>query len=466
MIPIPSPLRPVLEALGRHGRPRLVGGCVRDALLGRPAGDIDIEVGKMGFDELVDLLKPFGATDVVGRSFGTVKLRLQGTFYDISLPRRESKTGAGHRGFRIDPDPNLSDQDAAARRDFTINAMAWDPLAETLIDPLGGQRDLEARCLRHVGPAFVEDPLRVLRAMQLAARLDFDLADETAALAQSIASSFTELPTERIWGEWDKWATQSIKPSRGLDVLAQTGWIEHFPEIGALRGVPQEPEWHPEGDVWTHTKHCLDALVLDPAWESASPERRRILIFAVLSHDFGKPTTTERVEKNGQWRWTSPRHAKEGLEPTVSFLERIGAPHRLAPLIKPMVQFHLAHHDSGDDLPTDSQIRRLARRISPANIADLTTLMSADANGRPPREDPDTLERLGYLAQRAKELAVIDNAPSPLVQGRDLIARGLKPGPTFAPLLAAAFEAQLAGEFTDYAESSRWLDSHLKQKPE
>lgn len=466
MIPIPEPLKPVLTALEKHGRPRLVGGCVRDALLGRPAGDIDIEVGKLGFDELVATLKPFGATDVVGRSFGTLKLCLQGTFYDISLPRRESKIGAGHRGFRIDPDPSLSDQDAAARRDFTINAMAWDPLAETLIDPLGGQRDLAARCLRHVGPAFVEDPLRVLRAMQLAARLDFDLATDTAALAQSIASSFAELPTERIWGEWDKWATQSIKPSRGLDVLAQTGWIEHFPEIAALRGVPQEPEWHPEGDVWTHTKHCLDALVLDPAWKLAGPEQRRILMFAVLSHDFGKPTTTERIEKNGQWRWTSPRHAKEGLKPTDSFLARIGAPHRLAPPIRPMVQFHLAHHDSGEALPTDSQIRRLARKLAPANIADLTTLMRADANGRPPREDPDTLERLNYLEQRAKELAVIDAAPVPLVQGRDLIARGLKPGPTFTPVLAAAYEAQLAGAFTDSAGSSRWLDSHLKQGPE
>lgn len=466
MITLPAPLEPIITVLGKHGRPRLVGGCVRDALLGRPAGDIDIEVGGLGFEQLLDLLKPFGATDVVGRSFGTLKLRLAGTTYDISLPRRESKTGAGHRGFRVDPDPSLSDRDAASRRDFTINAMAWDPIARELIDPWHGQEDLRAGRLRHVGPAFTEDPLRVLRAMQLAARLDFDLEPETAALARSIAPTCPELPAERIWGEWDKWATLSVKPSRGLRVLRETGWMEHFPEISALIDVPQEPDWHPEGDVFVHTQHCLDALAADPAWAGADPETRRILMFATLAHDFGKPSTTERVLKNDQWRWTSPRHAKAGIAPAESFLTRIGAPHRLAPVIAPLVQFHLAHHDCGERLPTDSQIRRLARKLAPATLTQLTTLMRADAKGRPPREDPETLERLDYLDVRAAELAVHDSAPRPLVQGRDLIARGLPPGPAFAPIIAAAYEAQLAGEFSNVTESSRWLDSHLKPRPD
>jgi tRNA nucleotidyltransferase (CCA-adding enzyme) len=463
VITIPEPLRPVLGALAARGRPRLVGGCVRDALLGRPAGDIDIEVGGLSFGDIVTLLKPFGATDVVGRSFGTVKLRLAGVLYDISLPRRESKTGAGHRGFRVDPDPTLSDRDSASRRDFTINAMAWDPVGQKLIDEFNGQQDLRAGVIRHVSSAFAEDPLRVLRAMQLSARLDFGLAAETARLAQSMATSFNELPSERRWGEWDKWATLSIKPSRGIDVLVQTGWIEHFPEIKALMGVPQEPKWHPEGDVFIHTKHCLDALALDPDWLGASTDRRRILMLGVLSHDLGKPATTQRVQKDGQWRWTSPLHAKAGLSPTASLLTRIGAPHRLAPVIAPLVQFHLAHHDSGKTLPTDSQIRRLARKIAPATLADLVILMRADANGRPPRHDPETIDRLNYLTERATELSIADSAPRPLIQGRDLVARGLPPGPAFAPILAAAYEAQLAGEFTDPTESAVWLDSHLKR---
>src|SRR5690606_19773099 len=213
----------------------------------------------------------FGPTDVVGRSFGVIKIRsgATGNEYDFSLPRRESKTGAGHRGFAVRPDPMLTDAEAAARRDFTVNAIALDPFNGTVIDPHGGRRDLDSRVLRHTGPAFRDDPLRVLRAFQLAARFNFTLAPETAALCRSMADSFHELPGERIWGEWDKWAVKSTKPSAGLTVLEETGWLVHFPEVAALRGCPQEPEWHPEGDAFTHTQHCLDALVADAFWQGA-----------------------------------------------------------------------------------------------------------------------------------------------------------------------------------------------------
>jgi tRNA nucleotidyltransferase (CCA-adding enzyme) len=233
MIPLPPVLEPVLAALAQAGRPRLVGGWVRDALMGHPSEDIDIEVSGVSFDELLAVLKPFGSTDVVGKSFGVIKLNRDGRVYDFSLPRRESKTGTGHRGFRIEPDPLLNDAEAAARRDFTLNAIAWDPITKALIDPLGGEADLRAGILRHSSPAFVEDPLRVLRAMQFAARFDFALAPETAELARSMTGEFSSLPVERIWGEWDKWATRSLRPSRGLRVLQETGWLQHFPEIAA-----------------------------------------------------------------------------------------------------------------------------------------------------------------------------------------------------------------------------------------
>src|SRR5215212_7369589 len=189
---IPDDLRAMLDAIRRIGRPRLVGGGVRDWLLGLAPKDFDVEVGGVDFETLRRVLSPFGATDVVGRSFGVLKVRSRasGTEYDFSLPRRESKTGAGHRGFAVEPDPTLSDADAAARRDFTVNAIALDPFTGALIDPHGGQRDLEARVLRHTGAAFVEDPLRVLRAFQLAARFDLTLAPETAELCRSIAHTF------------------------------------------------------------------------------------------------------------------------------------------------------------------------------------------------------------------------------------------------------------------------------------
>jgi tRNA nucleotidyltransferase (CCA-adding enzyme) len=304
----------MLAAVRQAGQPRLVGGGVRDWLLGIEPKDFDLEVRGVDFESLHRILAPFGSTDIVGRSFGVIKVRSRasGNEYDFSLPRRESKTGAGHRGFAVEPDPALSDADAAARRDFTVNAIALDPFTGELIDPHGGQRDLQARVLRHTSGAFVEDPLRVLRAFQLAARFDFALAPETIALCRSISSAFAELPVERVWGEWEKWATKSTRPSAGLNVLEQTDWLKHFPEVAALRGTLQEPEWHPEGDVFTHTQHCLDALVALPEWTASAPERRRLLMFAVLAHDFGKPATTARAEKRGAMRWVSPGHEAAG----------------------------------------------------------------------------------------------------------------------------------------------------------
>ena len=406
--PLPADLRAMLEAVRRAGRPRLVGGGVRDWLLGLEPKDLDVEVAGVDFEALHRALAPFGATDVVGRSFGVIKVRssASGAEYDFSLPRRESKTGAGHRGFAVAPDPSLSDADAAARRDFTVNAISYDPFTGTLIDPLGGQADLKARILRHSSAAFVEDPLRVLRAFQLAARFDFTLAPETAALCRTIADAYAELPVERVWGEWEKWAVKSLKPSRGLDVLEQTGWLRHFPEIAVLRGTPQEPEWHPEGDVFTHTQHCLDALVALDGWREADPARRRRLTLAVLAHDFGKPSTTAFAERRGVMRWTSPGHEGAGGPLAEAFLRRIGAPLELTAPVTALVVYHLVHHRGHNSGYSEAQVRRLARKIAPATLEELALVMTADSNGRPPLESPDTMALIARLRARAKDLAL------------------------------------------------------------
>jgi tRNA nucleotidyltransferase (CCA-adding enzyme) len=464
-LPLPADLRAMLDAVRRVGRPRLVGGGVRDWLLGLKPKDFDLEVAGVDFETLHRTLRPFGATDVVGRSFGVIKVRSTetGAEYDFSLPRRESKTGAGHRGFAVAPDPALSDADAAARRDFTVNAIACDPFTGELIDPHGGRRDLAARVLRHTSAAFVEDPLRVLRAMQLAARFDFSLAPETAALCRSIAGTFAELPVERVWGEWEKWAIKSAKPSRGLTVLEDSGWLRHFPEIAALRGTPQEPEWHPEGDVFTHTQLCLDALVALDEWPLSPAPRRRVLMFAVLAHDFGKPATTQRAERRGALRWISPGHESAGGPLSDSFLRRIGAPLEVDPPVRSLVVHHLAHHH-GQTQFTDSAVRRLARKLAPATLDDLAAVMRADSNGRPPLTSPDTHARINELVARAHALALSDSAPRPLMFGRHLLALGLKPDPKFKPMLDAAFEAQLDGAFADEAGGVAWLRGFL-QKP-
>lgn len=459
---LPADLRAMLEAVRRVGRPRLVGGGVRDWLLGLAPKDFDLEVAGVDFETLHRALAPFGATDVVGRSFGVIKVRSRATSekYDFSLPRRESKTGAGHRGFAVAPDPAMSDAEAAARRDFTVNAIACDPFTGDIIDPHGGQRDLDARVLRHTSEAFVEDPLRVLRGMQLAARFDFSLAPETAALSRSIVDTFSELPLERIWGEWAKWATKAAKPSRGLTVLEETGWLKHFPEIAALRGTQQDPAWHPEGDVFTHTQYCLDALAIDHEWEvhGHSP----VLMFAVLAHDFGKPKVTVLVEKNGAMRWRSPGHATESGPLSTTFLRRIGAPLSFDAPVRTLVENHHAHDNGGGPF-TDTAVRRLAKRLTPATIAELVLVMRADSNGRPPLQTAATEVRIGELRQRATALEFENLAPKPILQGRHLLSLGRPPGPDFKRALDAAFEAQLDGEFRDEAGGLVWLRDFLSK---
>jgi tRNA nucleotidyltransferase (CCA-adding enzyme) len=461
--PINAELRAMLDAVRRVGRPRLVGGGVRDWLLGHASKDLDIEVSGVSFAELQASLAPFGVTDIVGKSFGVLKVRSRqsGREYDFSLPRRESKTGQGHRGFVVVPDPTLGDADAAARRDFTVNAIAYDPFAGTLIDPYQGQADLKAGILRHTSAAFVEDPLRVLRAVQLAGRFDFALAPETAALCRSMVGSYGELPVERVWGEWDKWAVKSNRPSRGIRVLEQTGWIVHFPEIASLRGTQQEPEWHPEGDVLTHTEHCLDVLPALPEWGSMEAERRRVLMFAVLAHDFGKPVTTSFAPRRGVMRWVSPGHESAGAPFAESFLRRIGAPLELDAPVRALVIHHLAHHHGEAGGFSDSHVRRLARKLAPATIDDLALVMRADTRGRPPLSPEESLVLIDRLVARAKELELQDAAPKPILLGRHLMSLGWAPGPKFKPVLETAFEAQLDGAFRDEAGAVAWIREQI-----
>lgn len=461
--PLSPELRSMLTAVQSVGRPRLVGGGVRDWLLGLGNSETtnwDVEVAGVDFETLRRALAPFGATDVVGRSFGVIKVRAHGLEYDFSLPRRESKTGQGHRGFAVEPDPTLGDADAASRRDFTLNSMALEPFTGEVIDPFAGRKDLEARVLRHTSAAFCEDPLRVLRAFQLAARFDFTLAPETAELCRSMISAYAELPVERVWAEWEKWATKSVRPSRGLQVLEETGWIIHFPEVAALRGTPQEADWHPEGDVMTHTGHCLDALVKLEAWVEAPDSRRRLLSFAVLAHDFGKPATTQHAERRGALRWISPGHEAAGGPIAEAFLRRIGAPLELDAPVKALVVNHLAHHHGNEGEFTDSQVRRLAKRLEPATIGEMAAVMASDALGRPPLPSSEILALIGRLQARAIELALQSSGPKPIVLGRHLIAMGMKPGPDFRPLLDAAFEAQIEGVFGDEEGGIAWAKAH------
>ena len=456
---LPDELLRLLSDVPALSRAYLVGGCVRDSLLGIPQKDFDLEVYGVDYEKLASQLSAHGRVDLVGKSFGVIKFTgPSGAQWDFSLPRRDSKMSAGHKGFHIEVDIAIDPKEAASRRDFTMNALAFDPRTGDYLDFFGGREDLKHRVLRHTSAAFVEDPLRVLRGMQFAARFDLTAAPETVALCRSIVQTFPELAVERVGMEWFKWAMMSQRPSAGLRFLQATGWLRHFPEIAALDGTPQDPEWHPEGDVFTHTCHCCDALAELPEWRAADATTRQVLMFAVLAHDFAKPQTTHEAEREGRMRIVSPGHEEQGGPLAEAFLARIGAPNEIKWRVAPLVQHHLAHLQT----VSDRSVRRLANFLRPATIAELCLVMTADQFGRPPK--PRVIHE-GVLALRAKaeELQLRDAAPRPLLLGRHLIAKGMPPGKQFSAVLDAAFAAQLEGNFTDLEGALKWLDKHSSE---
>lgn len=452
---MPPALECILRETPELARAYLAGGCVRDALLGYAPKDFDVEVYGITYEQLVAALSKWGKTDLVGRSFGVVKLFLiDGAEYDFSLARKDSKTAPGHKGFAIEFTPDLTLEEATARRDFTINSLLFDPRTREVIDLHNGQRDLEQRVLRHTSAAFVEDPLRVLRGFQFAARFDMRAASETIDLCRSIKHTLGELATERVWHEWRKWAIKSARPSLALFFLRDCEWLEHYPEIRALIGTPQDPRWHPEGDVFVHTCHCLDAMAQLPEWRRADEDTKSALMFAILAHDFGKATTTIVAEDG----ITSAGHESASVPLAEQFLKRIGAPIHIRERVAPLCLNHMFY----TEVVTDRSVRRLARRLAPESVESLAILMTADSMGRPPRP-PKIPAIVESLRAKAAELDVQANAPKPILQGRHLIERGMKPGPAFSPILDAAFEAQLDGAFNDIDGARAWLTNYLEE---
>jgi tRNA nucleotidyltransferase (CCA-adding enzyme) len=464
LLTLPAALQEVVAALNNTGlRAVVVGGAVRDALLGLSPKDLDIEVYGTDYERLVTLLSRFGRVDLVGKAFGVVKL-FRGSFgeVDFSLPRRESKIGLHHRDFRTAFEETITPREAASRRDFTINAIAYDPLRDELLDLFGGAEDLKNRVLRATSEAFREDPLRVLRGMQFACRFDLEVDEATAAMCRSMAPEYGTLARERIAEEFMKWAVKSERPGRIAEYLKETGWDVHFPEIAALAGVPQDPEWHPEGDVGRHTMLVVDAAARIASRERLQGDERAALLFAALSHDFAKATTTELRERDGRLRWTSWDHEAQGGPMARTFLERIGIKNSIVAQVVKLVESHLAHSSIGKDA-TPRAIRRLAMRLAPANIAQLMLLIEADHSGRPPLPGglPEGAIRIREMAQ-AQE---VERKPQPaLILGRHVLPYfDNRPGKHIGEVVDAAYEAQLDGAFSTEAEAREWLEEYIRR---
>ena len=425
------------------GRALCVGGFVRDRLLNRPSKDLDIEVFGVPQDQLLALLQSLGRVAPAGQAFPVYKLG----DIDVALPRRESKTGRGHKGFTVEGDHTMSFDDAARRRDFTINAIGWDPLTDDYLDPYHGRDDLLGRTLRVVDPkTFPEDSLRVLRALQFAARFDLTIDPDTARICSAIA--LDDLPAERIWGEFEKLLVQAERPSIGFTLARELGVIHQLlPEMEALYDCPQDPEWHPEGNVWIHT-----LMVIDKARElNGDLDRPRLaaIMLGAVCHDLGKPATTAEIDG----RIKSPNHEAMGVAPATAILDRLNVNSMDGFDVRAQVIGLVAEHlrpmafSKSRETVTDGAFRRLAQKV---DLELLVRFARADCSGRTGAFDCSGIE---WFFDRARSLGVEHKPPTPILLGRHLIDLGVAPGPRMGEILRAVYELQLDSVVTTLDEA-------------
>ncbi|MGD9697476.1 HD domain-containing protein [Acinetobacter sp.] len=431
-IAVPEQISIIVDLLtGNGGRPMLIGGAVIDAIAGRAIKDWDIEVYGLSYAQLLELLSDAGyGCDLVGKKFGIVKTRAGDVDVDLNVPRKENRCGVGHKGFSVELLPDMSPEEAGRRRDLTINSMYLDLVTQELVDPFGGTADFQAGIIRATNPeTFIEDPLRVLRIMQLLPRKGKVVDPQTMKLCQGMVSEFPTLAKERVFEEWAKLLLKADRPSVGLEFLRETGWLAWFPELYFLIGCPQRPEWHPEGDVWNHT-----LLVLDNAAQlrdQLPDDWRLAFMFGALLHDVGKPyTTTQEL--------TSPGHDTAGVPVADGFMRRITDNKELIRRTLLIVEKHMQPGQLHRDGAKPAAWRRLHNKIR----LDVIGLMSrADSNGR------SGLDLLGEHGPSGMALAFFEEFGAepicPVLGGKHLIAAGYKAGPAFKVMLDRAYQYQI-----------------------
>ena len=413
----------------KGGRSFYVGGLVRDALLGQENKDIDIEVHGVSPQELKDILDSLGQRMTIGESFGIFGLK--GYSLDVAMPRKEEARGSGHKDFEIFVDPFIGTFAAARRRDFTVNALMQDVLTGEIVDHFGGRQDLQQGILRHVGDdSFAEDPLRVLRGAQFAARFEFSVAEETVELCRGM--DLRHLPRERIEGELKKALLKAERPSIFFTVLRQMHQLEHwFPELAALIGVPQNPTFHAEGDVWNHTMMVLDEAAKlrertqNPYW----------FMLAALTHDFGKAVCTEEI--NGVIH--AYEHEKLGLPLAENCLRRLTGETKLHRYVLNLVELHMKPNTVAEAKSAPKVTTRMFDRA--VDPEALVCIALADDLGRIAQKPTGIHD--AFLRQRLAEFRAL--MARPYVMGRDLIEAGLKPDETFTQILEYAHKLRLAG---------------------
>lgn len=475
-LPRTNELQELLSKLSKQGgSPMIVGGAVRDWVLGHSPKDLDIEVFSITPDKLEQILSEHGEVDLVGKSFGVYKVRIGGETYDVSLPRQDSKIQnmQGHKSILVKTDHTLTPLEASLRRDFTINSLLYDPITEKLMDPHGGLDDIKRKILRHTSGAFSEDPLRSLRAVQFSARFGFSMHPTTASLCQDIYNSgeLFKLSKERIREELNKFLLKGKYHTKSIDVLRQTKWLDMLPELKKLDKLEQDPQWHPEGDVLKHTFHALEALQDLKTYKNLSEKEKLIYCLGVLCHDLGKPATTYKEYRENLKREviTSPNHPAKGLKPTEQLLERLGYGPTSVRRAKLLTLYHMEHLWVNDP----KAVRTLACKLSPTNpqnenpkieesIFGLSIVVEADHGGRPPLEKglPEKMARILEIAEKENCLF---HPPKPKVKGKDLIELAIPEGKLLGKMIKSIYKRQIETSNSDQKELLKWVCKNFKK---
>lgn len=412
------------DIVSAGGRAFLVGGWVRDALLGKNCRDYDIEVYDIDESSLVEILKKYGRTNLVGKAFGVIHLAMKGESLDFSFPRTESKVGYGHRGFVVHTDEKLSFKEAALRRDFTINAMGMELPDLKLCDPYNGIADLKSRCLRHVGPAFVEDSLRILRGVQFASRFELTLAKETIELCRTL--SLSDLSVERLFEEFKKWLLKPGKPSLGLRAFLDIKLNEYFPEVKPISLEKSNDGWIALGELLDSVSHHRAGLTDDESSE---------LAFAALLLGNAQPCGRENVKAVAE-----------------KFLGRITNEIHLVRKVPELLKCY--QELDFENVPSASILRRLAVRLDGLKLLALLV-----------KSTPVSLFRSSTFADdfcsAVKNLNLLDFAPQPFLTGKMLLDLGQKPGKQMGEIIKQCFELQLDGKILDDADALAWAKTIL-----
>ncbi|MBY0540107.1 MAG: hypothetical protein K2P52_01665 [Campylobacterales bacterium] len=439
---IPSILEDILKDLQKIGAtPILVGGSVRDHFLNIPIKDYDIEIFGINSLEIIqNCLQKYGSVKLVGKSFGVLTLRVNEYDFDFALPRTEKKVGNTHQDFEIITNANLSFKEAALRRDFTINAIGYNFSTKEFLDPFDGIKDLKNRTIKHIDDkTFIEDSLRVYRAVGFASRFDFKIEEKTKELCKQMVfkNELEYLPKERIYEEFKKLFLKSSKPSIAFELMRELGVLKYFSELELLINCIQEPEYHPEGDVWIHTMMCLDEMARILKEEKIEDEYKKLYLFyGILCHDFGKPFCTKVI--NG--KITSFKHENLGIEPTISFLSKLTNEKKFIEIVCSLVKNHLVPFQL---YLAESSLKAIKRLSLKVNIEDLCLVCLADCLGRTIKDKEKCPKATSWLLAKAKELDIHNEPIKPIIQGRDLIKLGFKPSNKFKEILEFAFDLQL-----------------------